>query len=66
LPLYEYVCSECGAVVEFLGSYEDQGDKECPECGGKMERVFSVFRAENSGDSSASGSCPTGTCPLSS
>ncbi|MBD3369291.1 zinc ribbon domain-containing protein [Candidatus Fermentibacteria bacterium] len=66
MPLYEYVCSECGAEAEFLVGYNDQDERECPECGGKMERVFSVFRAENSDDSQDAGSCPTGTCPLSS
>ena len=45
MPLYEYVCDECGAKFEIRRSIADRdAATPCPECGGQeVPRVCSVF-----------------------
>jgi len=74
MPIYEYRCSKCKHVFEFLlRSQGDQADIACPECRGKkVERRLSVFAARN-GQRSACDSMPApencmqcdtgGSCP---
>lgn len=44
MPMYEYKCAKCGAVEELLVSYSeaDRDDFACENCGGKLQRIFSV------------------------
>ncbi|MDX1658076.1 MAG: FmdB family zinc ribbon protein [Nitriliruptorales bacterium] len=42
MPLYEYVCRDCGSTVERILSH-DEADTPgaCPECDGDLDRRFS-------------------------
>lgn len=44
MPLYEYLCKQCGHRFErIVGSYKDaDGVSECPVCGGQVERLLSA------------------------
>jgi putative FmdB family regulatory protein len=74
MPLFEYQCSECGAVTEFLESASAKGPHACSKCGSKKTaRKLSTFAAQmgsSSAPSCADGSCsgpsacPTGSCPF--
>ena len=60
MPIYEYLCQDCGKKSEILIRNSEQ-KPEC-ECGSqKMEKVLSAF-AVNS-HSQASG-CASGACSL--
>lgn len=68
--MYEYRCTECGDVTEFLESASAKGAHECGSCGSKKtEKVFSVFAAQNGASKPAGpaceGQCKTGACPFS-
>ncbi|MEJ5347338.1 MAG: zinc ribbon domain-containing protein [Desulfosoma sp.] len=42
MPIYEYVCSECGRVSEHL-VFAKEETVACPECGsGELKRLLSV------------------------
>jgi putative FmdB family regulatory protein len=41
MPTYEYQCSQCGLKFERHQSMKDAPVKECPECGGDVQRMVS-------------------------
>ncbi len=41
MPLYEYVCEECGYRFEALQRFSDEPLKVCPKCGGPLKKVLS-------------------------
>ena len=41
MPIYEYVCSNCGHRMEVVHSIHGHGPGECPECGGPVKKAFS-------------------------
>jgi putative FmdB family regulatory protein len=41
MPMYEYVCSDCGYDFERVQSVHDEPLTTCPECGGTVRRVIS-------------------------
>jgi putative FmdB family regulatory protein len=57
MPIYEFVCPDCGHAFEDLVRAGERPD--CPECGGgRAEKRFSTFGV---GGSSAA-SMPAGPC----
>jgi putative FmdB family regulatory protein len=40
LPTYEYACTACGQRLEAVQKFTDDALTECPECGGKLRKVF--------------------------
>jgi putative FmdB family regulatory protein len=40
LPTYEYACTACGHRLEAVQKFTDEALTECPECGGKLRKVF--------------------------
>jgi len=41
LPLYEYRCVKCGALMEKIQKFADPPLTKCEKCGGKLERLLS-------------------------
>ena len=41
MPLYEYRCRKCGAVIEKIQKFSDEPLVKCAECGGKLEKLIS-------------------------
>lgn len=41
MPIYEYVCTKCGARVEVLQKMSDAPMKRCKSCRGKLEKLIS-------------------------
>lgn len=68
MPLYDYQCSQCGAVTEVRHGFDQTHDAPCEKCGGSLKRVFNpapiVFKGSGfyitdsrpSGEGSKSGS----------
>jgi putative FmdB family regulatory protein len=44
MPLYQYICRSCGSPTEIRHGINDKPDARCTECGGELERVFTVPR----------------------
>ncbi|WP_328527537.1 FmdB family transcriptional regulator [Nocardioides sp. NBC_00368] len=42
MPTYQYACTECGHAFDQFQSFSDASLTECPECGGKLRKVFSA------------------------
>jgi putative FmdB family regulatory protein len=41
MPIHEYQCRKCEAVVERIEGMHDGPMKKCPSCGGKVDRMMS-------------------------
>jgi putative FmdB family regulatory protein len=41
LPTYQYACTECGHGFEAVQSFSDDALTECPQCTGRLRKVFS-------------------------
>ena len=68
MPIYTYVCKDCGEKFDLLiGLISEKTELKCKKCNSdNIDRVLSSFSVGNSsGKLGSSGSnCPTGTCPL--
>ena len=40
MPTYQYACTECGHQLEAVQSFSDAALTECPNCHGKLRKVF--------------------------
>ena len=66
VPTYQYACTECGHAFEQFQSFSDDALTQCPECGGRLRKVFNAvgvvfkgsgfYRTDSRSDSSASSS----------
>ena len=67
MPIYSYVCKDCGEKFDLLiGVTSEKTELKCKKCNSsRIVRVLSSFSVGNSGGKSGSSgpSCPTGTCP---
>jgi putative FmdB family regulatory protein len=41
VPTYQYACTNCDHRFEAVQSFSDDALTVCPECGGKLRKVFS-------------------------
>ena len=66
MPIYTYICNECGEKFDVLvGVTPDQDELKCTRCNSRnIKKSFSTFnvggRSEKRKDPTSS--CPTGTC----
>lgn len=42
MPIYEYLCQDCGAVFEVKQKFADPPLHSHPECGGAVKRLLSA------------------------
>lgn len=66
MPTYAYACTECGHRFETVQSFSDDALTECPECEGRLRKVFSnvgivfkgsgFYRTDSRSDAKADGS----------
>lgn len=51
MPIYEYVCQKCSHHMEVMQKMSDKPLSKCPECKGKLEKIFSqsAFQFKGSG-----------------
>ena len=66
MPIYSYVCKDCGEKFDLLiGISSEKTELKCEKCGSKnVSKTLSSFSVGNSDSkfSSSGPSCPTGTC----
>jgi putative FmdB family regulatory protein len=41
VPTYQYACTACGHALEAVQSFSDDPLTVCPECDGKLRKLFS-------------------------
>lgn len=68
MPIFEFLCQECGSPFEeLLRSASKIDEVTCPECGStKVIKQISIFASQSAGSSSgfsttSAGSCSTGS-----
>jgi putative FmdB family regulatory protein len=68
VPTYQYACTECGHAFEQFQSFSDDALTECPQCGGRLRKLFNAvgvvfkgsgFYRNDSRDASTSASAST-------
>jgi putative FmdB family regulatory protein len=68
VPTYQYACTECGHAFEQFQSFSDDALTECPECSGRLRKLFNAvgvvfkgsgFYRNDSRDASTSASAST-------
>jgi putative FmdB family regulatory protein len=42
VPTYQYACTECGHSFEQFQSFSDDALTVCPECDGRLRKVFNA------------------------
>jgi putative FmdB family regulatory protein len=42
VPTYAYACTECDHRFEVVQSFDDDALTVCPECGGRLRKVFNA------------------------
>ena len=42
MPTYQYLCTECGHAFEQFQSFSDDSLTHCPECDGRLRKVFNA------------------------
>jgi len=66
MPIYSYICKECGNAFDLLvGVTAGSSEKKCPKCGSqKIEKTLSSFsfRMGQSSSGGSTGSCSSGGC----
>lgn len=65
MPIFEYLCEDCGNKFEKLVRRPGLDQVLCPSCGqSHLEQQFSSFAAHSNGreDFSDMPSCPSGMC----
>jgi putative FmdB family regulatory protein len=42
MPTYQYRCTECGAQLEVVQKFSDPALTECPNCAGRLRKLFNA------------------------
>ncbi|WP_101526279.1 FmdB family zinc ribbon protein [Nocardioides houyundeii] len=42
MPTYQYACTECGHAFEQFQSFNDDALTVCPQCDGRLRKVFNA------------------------
>jgi putative FmdB family regulatory protein len=42
MPIYSYRCTECGEAFDIRQEFTDDSLTECPNCGGKLRKLFNT------------------------
>lgn len=76
MPTYQYSCTECGHFFEAVQSFSEDSLTVCPECEGKLRKVFNAvgvvfkgsgfYRNDSRGSSSSSSPAAASTSDSSS
>jgi len=64
MPIYEYVCQDCGEKYEkFVRAGAGAVELVCPRCGSmRAEKAFSLFGLRGSGGESKASPAPAPAC----
>ena len=60
MPTYQYSCTDCGHFFEAVQSFSDDSLTVCPECEGRLRKVFNAVGVvfKGSGSSGEGSSAP--------
>jgi putative FmdB family regulatory protein len=65
MPIYEYACTSCGERTEAKQGFDDPPLEVCPNCGGKLRKLYSpvgiVFKGSGFYSTDAKSSSKSGS-----
>ncbi len=71
MPTYQYACTACGEQLEAVQKFSDAPLTDCPQCTGKLRKVFSAvgivfkgsgfYRTDNRSSNSSKSTSSTST-----
>jgi putative FmdB family regulatory protein len=71
VPTYQYACTACGHQLEAVQSFSDEPLTACPECNGRLRKLFSsvgivfkgsgFYRTDSRSSTSSSDGASAGT-----
>jgi len=66
MPTYEYECSSCRHSFELSQHMSDAPIEACPECGGRLRKVFHTFgmSVKSGRPQTGQSPCAEGGCPF--
>ena len=50
MPTYQYACTACDHEFEVVQAFTDSSLTECPQCGGKLRKLFGAVGVVFKGD----------------
>ena len=63
MPIYEYVCSDCGLKFELLRPLSQASDEaSCPQCRNNAKRILSTFASFSKDESGLTSSIGGSSC----
>ncbi|TNM36466.1 FmdB family transcriptional regulator [Nocardioides albidus] len=76
MPTYQYLCTECGHAFEQVQKFSDDALTTCPECTGKLRKVFNsvgvvfkgsgFYKTDSKSDSKSSSPAAAASSPAAS
>ena len=57
MPTYQYACTECGHAFEQFQSFSDASLTECPQCQGRLRKVYNAVGVVFKGSEIGRASC---------
>ncbi|MBB5080699.1 FmdB family zinc ribbon protein [Nonomuraea endophytica] len=73
MPTYQYVCNDCGQPLEVVQKFSDDALTVCPNCEGKLRKVFSAaaivfkgsgfYKTDNRSSSTSATTTPASSTP---
>ncbi len=64
MPNYDFRCKECSLKFSRRVGFSEKDKVNCPDCGGKVEQIFTGFLYTKRGKNpeSSSGGCSKSSC----
>lgn len=50
MPIYEFRCKKCNALIEVFQKMSDKQPTRCKKCGGRLEKVISAAAVQFKGE----------------
>src|SRR6266705_4243747 len=50
MPIYEFRCTKCNAIIEVFQKFSDKSPTRCKKCGGRLEKMISAAAVQFKGE----------------
>jgi len=50
MPIYEFRCTKCNAIIEVFQKFSDKSPTRCKKCGGRLEKMISAPAVQFKGE----------------
>ncbi|HEX3010790.1 MAG TPA: zinc ribbon domain-containing protein [Syntrophomonadaceae bacterium] len=57
MPIFDFMCKECGHKFDLMVSNAEKSKVRCPQCGAEVKQLLSPFSTSSAGSSSVKDNC---------